>query len=90
MPKKNKQQQDMEKQIQSFAGTTAGSVLIALGIGVYAFPFAVKYLVKNAEEQAIPWALALGKEFYDEYTGTVGAATKKARKRNSGTKQTPT
>ena len=66
----------MDKQIQSFAGTTAGSVLIALGIGVYAFPFAVKYLVKNAEEQAIPWALALGRDFYDEYTGTVGAALK--------------
>ena len=66
MPKKSKQQQDMEKQIQSFAGTTAGSILIALGIGVYAAPFAVKYLIKNAEEQAIPWALALGQEFYDD------------------------
>ena len=66
MPKKSKQQQDMEKQIQSFAGTPAGSILIALGIGVYAFPYAVKYLVKNAEEQAIPWALALGQEFYDD------------------------
>ena len=77
MPKKNKQQQEMEKQIQSFAGSTAGSILIAVGIGVYAFPFAMKYLVKNAEEQAIPWAMALGKDFYDEYTGTVGAALKK-------------
>ena len=80
MPKKNKQKQDMEQHIQSFAGTPAGSILIALGIGVYAFPYAVKYLVKEAEEQAIPWALALGREFYDEYTGTVGAALKKLKR----------
>jgi len=77
LPKKNKQQQEMEKQLQSFVGSTAGSVLIAVGLGVAAFPYAVKYLVKNAEEQAIPWALGLGKEFYDEYTGTVSAALKK-------------
>jgi len=67
----------MEEQLKSFAGSTAGSILIAVGLGVVAFPYAVKYLVKNAEEQAIPWALGLGKEFYDEYTGTVGAALKK-------------
>jgi len=77
LPKKNKQQQEIEKQIQSFAGSTAGSVLIAVGLGVAALPFAVKYLIKNAEEQAIPWAYGFGKGFYDEYTGTVGAALKK-------------
>jgi len=75
--KKNKQQQEMEQQLKSFAGSTAGSVVIAVGIGVVAFPYAVKYLVKNAEEQAIPWAMAFGKNFYDEYTGTVSAALKK-------------
>jgi len=74
---KKKQQEMMEEQLKSFAGSTAGSILIAVGLGVVAFPYAVKYLVKNAEEQAIPWALGLGKEFYDEYTGTVGAALKK-------------
>jgi len=67
----------MEKQLMAFAGTTAGSVVIALGISVVALPYAMKYLVKNAEEQAIPWALGLGKEFYDEYTGTIKAALKK-------------
>ena len=77
LAKKNKQQQAMEQQIVSFAGTTAGSVLIAVGLGVVALPYAVKYLVKNAEEQAIPWAYGFGKAFYDEYTGTVGAALKK-------------
>jgi len=77
LPKKNKQQQEMEQQLKSFAGSTAGSILIAVGLGVAALPYAVKYLVKNAEEQAIPWALGLGKEFYDEYTGTVKAALKK-------------
>ena len=41
----------MEKQIQSFAGTTAGSVLIALGIGVFAFPYAVNYVVKKTAEE---------------------------------------
>jgi len=75
--KKNKQQQEMEKQIQSFASSTAGSVVIAVGIGVVALPYAVKYLVKNAEEQALPWALALGKNFYDEYTGTIKDALRK-------------
>jgi hypothetical protein len=74
---KKKQQEMMEEQLKSFAGSTAGSILIAVGIGVAAFPYAVKYLVKNAEEQAIPWALGLGKEFYDEYTGTIKAALKK-------------
>ena len=74
MPKKNKQ---LEQQIEAFAGSTAGSILIAVGLGVAAFPYAMKYLVKNAEEQAIPWAMGLGKDFYDEYTGTVKAALKK-------------
>ena len=41
----------MEKQIQSFAGTPAGSILIALGIGVYAAPFAVKYLIKTQKSR---------------------------------------
>jgi len=77
LPKKNKQQQEIEKQIQSFAGSTAGSILIAVGLGVAALPYAMKYLVKNAEEQALPWAMALGKNFYDEYTGTISAALKK-------------
>lgn len=79
MAKKNKQEQEAIKQIEAFAGSTAGSILIAVGLGVAAFPYAVKYLVKNAEEQAIPWALALGQAFYDEYTGTVGAALKKLK-----------
>lgn len=69
----------MEKQIQSFAGSTAGSVVIALGVSVVALPYAVKYLIKNAEEQAIPWALALGKDFYNEYTGTIKEALKKLK-----------
>jgi len=77
LPKKNKQQQEMEKQLQSFVGSTAGSILIAVGLGVAALPYAVKYLIKNAEEQAIPWAYGLGKGFYDEYTGTIKAALKK-------------
>jgi len=72
-----KKNQQMEEQLGAFVGSTAGTILIAVGLGVYAFPYAVKYLVKNAEEQAIPWALGLGKEFYDEYTGTVKAALKK-------------
>jgi len=74
LPKKNKQ---LEQQIEAFAGSTAGSIFIAVGLGVVAFPYAMKYLVKNAEEQAIPWAMGLGKDFYDEYTGTVSAALKK-------------
>jgi len=77
LPKKSKKERELEKQIQSFAGSTAGSVVIALGIGVVALPYAAKYLVKNAEEQAIPWAMAFGKNFYDEYTGTIKAALKK-------------
>lgn len=77
MAKKNKQQQELEKQIQAFAGSTAGSVVIALGVSVVALPYAVKYLIKNAEEQAIPWAYGFGKAFYDEYMGTVSAALKK-------------
>lgn len=77
MAKKNKQEQEAIKQIEAFAGSTAGSILIAVGLGVAALPYAVKYLVKNAEEQAIPWALGLGKDFYEEYTGTVSAALKK-------------
>lgn len=77
MPKKNKQQQELEKQLQSFAGSTAGSILIAVGLGVVGLPYAVKYLIKNAEEQAIPWAYGFGKGFYDEYVATVSAALKK-------------
>jgi len=74
LPKKNKQ---LEQQIEAFAGSTAGSIFIAVGLGVVALPYAMKYLVKNAEEQAIPWAMGFGKNFYEEYTGTIKAALKK-------------
>jgi len=67
----------MEKQLMAFAGTTAGSVVIALGVSVVALPYAMKYLIKNFEQQAIPWAYGFGKDFYNEYTETIKDALKK-------------
>jgi len=55
----------MEKQLMAFAGTQAGSVVIAVGLGVVAFPYAIKYLVKAAEQQALPYAAMLGSSIGD-------------------------
>lgn len=63
MPKKNKQ---LEQQIEAFAGTTGGSTLIAVGLGVYAFPYAVQYLVRSAESLALPYAALLGVNIGDK------------------------
>jgi len=41
----------MEEQLKSFAGSTAGSVVIAVGVGVIAFPYAVEYIVKKTTEK---------------------------------------
>jgi len=60
MAKKDKKAEQMEKQIQSFIGTPAGSVLIAGAAAVFLLPFAVQYLVKAAEDQALPYASMLG------------------------------
>lgn len=66
MPKKSKKQKEMEKQLQAFAGTTAGSTVIALGIGVAALPYAVQYLVRSAENLALPYASMLGVNIGDK------------------------
>jgi len=66
LPKKNKQQKEIEKQIKSFAGTQAGSILIALGIGVAALPYAMQYLVRSAENLALPYAAMLGVKIGDK------------------------
>jgi len=59
MPKKNKQQQEMEKQLLAFAASPAISTLIAVGGAIYAIPYAMKYLVRNAEMQGLPYVAML-------------------------------
>jgi len=66
LPKKNKQQQMMEQQLKSFAGSTAGSVVIALGITAVALPYVVQYLVRSAENLALPYAAMLGSKVGDK------------------------
>jgi len=70
----------MEKQLMAFAGTQAGSVVIAVGIGVVAFPYAIKYLVKAAEQQALPYAAMLGSSIGDRIAAH-GKATAEALKK---------
>ena len=41
----------MEKQLEAFIGTPAGSILIAVGAAVFAFPYAVNYVVKKTAEE---------------------------------------
>jgi len=60
-----KKNQQMEQQIVAFAGTTAGSVVIAAGITVVGIPYAIKYLVKAAQNQALPYAAMLGASIGD-------------------------
>ena len=67
----------MEKQLQAFAGTQAGSVIIALGAAVVGLPFAIKYLVKAAEDQALPYAAMLGSSIGDRVAAH-GKATREA------------
>ena len=70
----------MEKQLMAFAGTQAGSVVIAVGLGVVAVPYAIKYLVKAAEQQALPYAAMLGSSIGDRISAH-GKATAEALKK---------
>jgi len=75
-----KKNQQMEEQIVAFAGTTAGSVVVAAGILVVGIPYAIKYLVKAAEEQALPYAAMLGSAIGDQIAAH-GKATAEALKK---------
>jgi len=70
----------MEKQLMAFAGTQAGSVVIAVGIGVVAFPYAIKYLVKAAEQQALPYAAMLGSSIGDKVAAHAKATAEALKK----------
>jgi len=81
--KKNKQQQEMEQQLMSFAGTQAGSVVIAVGIAVVGIPFAIKYLVKAAEQQALPYAAMLGTTIGDAIAAHAKATAEALKKKKA-------
>jgi len=73
----------MEKQLMAFAGTQAGSVVIAVGIGVVAFPYVVKYLVKAAEQQALPYAAMLGSSIGDRIAAHAKATAEALKKKKA-------
>jgi len=83
LPKKNKQQQAMEQQLMAFAGTQAGSVVIAVGIVVVGIPFAIKYLVKAAEQQALPYAAMLGTTIGDSVAAHAKATAEALKKKKA-------
>lgn len=51
--------QEMESQLLAFAGTGPGSLVLAAGIAVVAIPHAIKYLVRAAELQGLPYVAML-------------------------------
>ena len=73
----------MEEQIVAFAGTTAGSVVVAAGIMVVGIPYAIKYLVKAAEEQALPYAAMLGGAVGDRVTAHAKATAEALKKKRA-------
>ena len=73
----------MEEQIVAFAGTTAGSVVVAAGILVVGIPYAIKYLVKAAEEQALPYAAMLGGAIGDRITAHAKATAEALKKKKA-------
>jgi len=73
----------MEEQIVAFAGTTAGSVVLAAGIMVVGIPYAIKYLVKAAEEQALPYAAMLGSRIGDSVTAHAKATAEALKKKKA-------
>ena len=73
----------MEEQIVAFAGTTAGSVVVAAGIMVVGIPYAIKYLVKAAEEQALPYAAMLGGAIGDRITAHAKATAEALKKKKA-------
>jgi len=73
----------MEKQLMAFVGTQAGSVVIAVGIGVVAFPYAMKYLVKAAEQQALPYAAMLGSSIGDRIAAHAKATAEALKKKKA-------
>jgi len=73
----------MEEQIVAFAGTTAGSVVVAAGIMVVGIPYAVKYLVKAAEEQALPYAAVLGSAIGDRIAAHAKATAETLKKKKA-------
>ena len=75
----------MEEQLIAFAGTPAGSVVIAAGIAVAAVPFAIKYLVKAAEDQALPYAAMLGTKVGDAVSAHAKATAEALKKKKADT-----
>jgi len=73
----------MEEQIVAFAGTTAGSVVLAAGIMVVGIPYAIKYLVKAAEEQALPYAAMLGSTIGDAVAAHAKATAEALKKKKA-------
>jgi len=60
LPKRTKKQkQEMEQQILSFVATPAASFVIAAGVAVVAIPHVIKYLVRAAELQGLPYVAML-------------------------------
>lgn len=57
---KVKPEQEMQAEVKAFLGTTAGSVLVAIGASVFLLPYGIQYLIKATEDQGLPYAAMLG------------------------------
>jgi len=73
----------MEKQLMAFAGSTAGSVVIALGITAVALPYVVQYLVRSAENLALPYAAMLGSKIGDKVAAHAKATAEALKKKKA-------
>lgn len=54
-----KNREEIQNELKAFLGTTAGSVLVATAAGVALLPHAVKYLIKSAEDEGLPYVAML-------------------------------
>jgi len=75
LAKKKDKADQMERQIQTFLGTPAGSILTAGALGIFLLPYAIQYLIKAATDQGLPYVAMLG--------STVGNAIEEHAKRTA-------
>ena len=75
----------MEKQLEAFLGTPAGSILVAGTAAVFLIPYGIQYLVKSTEDQGLPYAAMLGTKIGDAIRDHAKATAEKLKEEEATT-----
>jgi len=82
---KKKKADKIEKQLEAFLGTPAGSILVAGTAAVFLIPYGIQYLVKATEDQGLPYAAMLGSKIGDAISDHAKATADKIKEAEATT-----